>query len=77
MQKPSTPGLWLDRAICALLALLSAVGLFYGIRLSDYGLGGLAVAGLAAAGGIGTVLFDDRGLSRAHAVREAIKRASR
>ncbi|WGT65934.1 hypothetical protein [Variovorax paradoxus] len=76
MKKQSTPGLWLDRTLCALLALLSALGLFYGIRLCDYGLGGLAAAGLAAAGCVGTALFDDSAFRRARAVREAIRRGS-
>jgi hypothetical protein len=77
MQRSSTPGLWLDRALCALLALLSAVALFYGFRLRDYGLGGLAISGLVTAGYVGLALFDDCAFRRARAVREAIARASR
>jgi uncharacterized membrane-anchored protein len=75
-QKPSTPGLWLDRALCSLLALLSSIGLFYGFRLRDYGLGGLAISGLVAAVCVGLALFDDCAFRRARAVREAIKRGS-
>lgn len=77
VQRPSPSGLWLDRALCALLALLSAGALFYGFRLRDYGLGGLAVSGLVAAGCVGLALFDDCAFRRARAVREAIRRASR
>jgi len=77
VQRPSPSGLWLDRALCALLALLSAVALLYGFRLRDYGLGGLAVSGLVTAGCVGLALFDDCAFRRARAVREAIKRASR
>jgi hypothetical protein len=76
MQRPPPSGLWLDRALCALLALLSAIALFYGFRLHDYGLGGLAISGLVAAVCVGPALFDDCAFRRARAVREAIRRGS-
>ncbi|MDQ0570629.1 hypothetical protein QFZ42_002463 [Variovorax paradoxus] len=75
-QKP-IGGLWVDRALCALLALLSAAALFYGFRLRDYGLGGLAISGLVTAACVSIALFDDCAFRRARAVREAIRRGSR
>ena len=77
MRRPLPPGLWLDRALCALLALLSAAALFHGFRSNDNGLAGLGVAGLVAAGWIGTALFDDSAFRRARAIRAAVKKASR
>ncbi len=77
MRRLLTPGLWLDRALCVLLALLSAAALFHGFRSQDDGLAGLGIAGLVAAGWIGTALFDDSAFRRARAVREAVRKASR
>jgi len=71
------PGLWLDRALCALLALLSVAALFHGFRSQDDGLAGLGIAGLVAVIWIGTALFDDCAFRRARAVRAAVERASR
>ncbi|MET3916535.1 hypothetical protein ABID97_003317 [Variovorax sp. OAS795] len=66
----------IDRALCALLALLSAAAFFYGLRWHDDGLAGFAVAGLVAAACVGGALFDDCGFRRARAVREAVEKAS-
>lgn len=77
MRSPLPRGLWLDRALCALLALLSVAALFHGLCSRDEGLAGLGGAGLVAASWIGTALFDDSAFRRARAVREAVERASR
>ena len=77
MRRRLPPGLWLDRALCALLALLSVAALFHGFRSQDDGLAGLGIAGLIAAGWIGTALFDQSAFRRAQALREAVEKASR
>ena len=76
MRRLLPPGLWLDRALCALLALLSVAALFHGFRSQNDGLAGLGIAGLVAAGWIGTALFDDCAFRRARVVREAVEKAS-
>ncbi|BEP35725.1 hypothetical protein GmRootV59_26960 [Variovorax sp. V59] len=77
MRRRLPPGLWLDRALCALLALLSVAALFHGFRSQDDGLAGLGIAGLIAAGWIGTALFDQSAFRRSRALREAVEKASR
>ncbi len=76
MRPPTRPGLWLDRALCVLVALAAAVALFVGIRARHHGLAGMAISALVGAAWAAQVLFDDAALTRARALRAAIVRAS-
>lgn len=77
MRRPSSSGLWLDRALCVLLALLSAAALFYGALTGDHAIAGIALFGLMGAAQLAATLFDDAALRRARALREALDRVRR
>lgn len=70
-------GLRLDRALCALLALLSAAALLFGVLTGNTAFTGMALFGLAGATWIACVLFDDVTRRRQRAVREALDRVWR
>jgi hypothetical protein len=74
VRRPSSSGLWLDRALCVLLALLSAAALSYGALTGDHGTAGIALFGLVGAAQLAVTLFDDAALRRARALREALDR---
>jgi len=74
VRRPSPSGLWLDRALCVLLALLSAAALFYGALAGDHVIAGIALFGLIGAAQLAVTLFDDAALRRARAHREALDR---
>lgn len=81
MRLPSlSPGarLWIDRALCALLTLLSVVALVRGlwVRNADCLLG-FGALGLVGACWSGRALFDRAALSRQRAVRAALAQALR
>lgn len=69
--------MWLDRVLCALLALLSAAVLCFGVLTGYSAVAGMALFGLAGAAWIACVLFDDATRRRARAVREALDRVWR
>jgi hypothetical protein len=69
-------GLWLDRALCALLALLSLAALIHGLLAGQPGVAGAGVFGLAGALWVAWVLPGAEALRRSRAVREALERAS-
>lgn len=69
-------GLWLDRALCALLALLSLSALIYGLWASHPGIAGGGAFGLAGALWVALALPDAEALRRSRAVREALEQAS-
>lgn len=71
MRRPSSSGLWLDRVLCALLALLSLAALIYGLAAGQHVLAGGGFFGLAGAVHAAGVLFDREALRRAQALREA------
>ncbi|MET3494192.1 hypothetical protein ABIC90_001228 [Variovorax boronicumulans] len=77
MRRAVSSGLWLDRVLCALLALLSAAALCLGLLNGDHAVAGLALFGLAGAVWIACVLFDDAKRRRSLAVRAALERAWR
>lgn len=77
MRGPSSSGLWLDRALCALLALLSLAGLIYGLVAARPAMAGGGCFGLAGAAWAAQVLFDREALRRSAAVRAAQGRAWR
>ena len=77
MRGPSSSGLWLDRALCVLLALLSMAALLYGVLTGNHAVAGIAFFGLAGAVYMAFVLFDDESLRRARALREARDRVWR
>ena len=77
MQRSSSSGLWLDRALCALLALLSVAALSYGVLTGNPAVTGMALFGMAGAVWVALVLFDDATRQRARAVREALDRGWR
>lgn len=77
MQQRSSSGLWLDRALCALLALLSLAALIYGLAAGQHGVAGGGFFGLAGAVRTAIVLFDGEALRRAQAHREALDRVRR
>jgi len=77
VRRPSSSGLWLDRALCVLLALLSAAALFYGALTGDDAIAGIAFFGLVGAVQLAVTLFDDAAFRRARAHREAIDRVWR
>jgi hypothetical protein len=68
--------LCLDRTLCALVAVLAAAALGYGLRSGLDGLAGMALSALVAVGWAAKVLFGATTLTRARAVRAAIVRAS-
>ncbi|MFH0129690.1 hypothetical protein ACGLHS_05730 [Variovorax sp. VaC1] len=74
MRRPSLPGLWLDRALCALLALLSLATLIYGLLAARHGVAGGGAFGLIGALGAAMVLFDSEALRRSRALRAARER---
>ena len=74
MPRPVSSGLWLDRALCALLALLSGLALLFGVLTGDTAIAGVALFGLAGAAWVALVLFDDATRQRTRAVREALDR---
>jgi hypothetical protein len=57
-------GLWLDRALCVLLALLSASGLIYGLMAERPAVAGAGCFALAGAAWAAQVLFDREALRR-------------
>lgn len=77
MRGASSSGLWLDRALCVLLALLSIAALLYGVLSGNPAVAGMAFFGLAGAVYMASVLFDDEALRRAQALREARDRVWR
>jgi Flp pilus assembly protein TadB len=70
-------GFSLDRALCALLVLLSLAALLFGALTGDPALIGMAVFGLAGAAWVACVLFDSATRRRERAVREALDRVWR
>jgi hypothetical protein len=74
VHRPSPPGLWLDRALCALLALLSLAALIYGLRAARHGIAGGGAFGLIGAMGAAMVLLDREALRRSRALRAARER---
>jgi hypothetical protein len=72
-----SPGLGLDCALCALLALLSIAALFYGVLTGAPAAIGMAAFGLSGAAWTACVLFDGARRQRARAVREALDRGWR
>lgn len=66
---------WLDRALCMLLALLSTAALIHGWWRGAPALAGVALFGLAGAAWVARVLFERATCPRARAVREALDRA--
>jgi hypothetical protein len=74
---PRSSGLWLDRALCALLALLAASGLIYGLMAERPAVAGAGCFALAGAAWAAQVLFDREALRRSRAVRAARGRAWR
>lgn len=77
MHDPRLSGLWLDRALCALLASLSLAGLIYGLAAGRPAIAGGGCFGLAGAAWAAQVLFDREALRRSRAVRAARERAWR
>jgi hypothetical protein len=77
MQRPSSSGLWLDRALCVLLALLSMAALIYGLVAKRHAIAGGGLLGLAGAARAAGVLFDREALRRTRALREARDRVWR
>ena len=69
-------GLWLDRVLCALLALLSLAGLIVGLVAARPAIAGAGCFGLVCAGWAAQVLFDRESLRRSRAVRAARERGS-
>ncbi|HEY9106851.1 MULTISPECIES: hypothetical protein [Variovorax] len=74
MHRRWTSGLWLDRALCVLLALLSLAGLAFGLIAAHPAIAGGSCFGLACAAWAAQVLFDGEALRRSRAVREARER---
>ncbi|MGJ7526371.1 hypothetical protein [Variovorax sp. GB1P17] len=74
MRWPSPPGLWLDRALCVLLALLSFAALTCGVLSGRPGLVGWGAFGLIGALAAAMVLFDGEALRRSRALRAARER---
>jgi hypothetical protein len=77
VQRPSSSGLWLDRALCVLLALLSIAALIYGLVAKRHGIAAGGLFGLAGAARTAGVLFDREALRRGRALREARDRVWR
>lgn len=73
-RRPSPSGLWLDRALCVLLALLSFAALIYGFLAASPGIVGGGAFGLAGALAAGMVLCDSESLRRSRALRAARER---
>lgn len=73
-RRPSSSGLWLDRVLCALLALLSFAALIYGFLAARPGIVGGGAFGLAGAVAAGMVLCDSESLRRSRALRAARER---
>jgi protein-S-isoprenylcysteine O-methyltransferase Ste14 len=69
--------LWLDRALCAVLALLSVAALTFGLVASSPAMAGVGCFGLVCAGWAAQVLFDREALRRSAAVRAAVRAAIR
>ncbi|QNK67667.1 hypothetical protein [Variovorax sp. PAMC26660] len=74
MRRPSPSGLWLDRALCVLLALLSFAALIYGVLTEHPGIAGGGAFGLIGALGAAMVLFDEEALRRSRALQAARER---
>jgi hypothetical protein len=70
-------GLWLDRVLCVLLALLSLAGLVAGLMLGRPAVAGAGCFGLVCAAWAAQVLFDREALRRSRAVRAARERGWR
>ena len=77
MRRPVSTGLWLDGALCAVLALLSTAALFYGVLSDTPAVTGMAAFGLSGAAWVASVLLDGARRQRARAVREALDRVWR
>ncbi len=77
MRGPSSSGLWFDRALCVLLALLSIAALIYGLVAKRHGIAGGGLFGLVGVARTAVVLFDREALRRARALREALDRVWR
>jgi len=77
LPRPPSADLRLDRALCALVALLAAAALCYGLCVDDNGLAGCALSALVAAAWAASVLSDRATLTRSREIRAAIERASR
>ena len=71
MRGPESSGLWLDRVLCALLALLSAAALIYGFATGRTAFAGGGSFGLAGAAWAALALFDREALRRSAALRAA------
>ena len=71
---PLPSGPHLDRVLCVLLALLSALSLIYGLCAARPAFSGAGVFGLAGALQAAMVLLDGDALRRSRAVRAALRR---
>ena len=69
--------MWLDGALCALVAMLSTAALFYGVLKGIPAVTGMAAFGLSGAAWVASVLLDGARRQRALAVREALDRVWR
>ncbi|WP_418125726.1 hypothetical protein [Variovorax sp. 160MFSha2.1] len=67
-------GLWFDRTLCVLLALLSLAGLAFGLIAARPAFAGGGCFGLVCAAWAAQVLFDGEALRRSRAVRAARER---